>query len=48
MVKAHQLERKRRQFHSMGNLREGVGGTTVTGEMAPTLVLNFWEVFLGK
>nr|CAD2158793.1 unnamed protein product [Meloidogyne enterolobii] len=36
MVKAHQLERKRRQFHSMGNLREGGGGTTVTGEMAPT------------
>lgn len=37
MVKAHQLERKRRQFHSMGNLREGGdggGGGTVTTEMA--------------
>jgi len=48
MVKAHQLERKRRQFHSMGNLREGGGGTTVTGEMAPTLVLNFLGGFFEK
>lgn len=32
----------------MGNLREGGGGTTVTGEMAPTLVLNFLGGFFEK
>jgi hypothetical protein len=46
MVKAHQVERKRRQFHNIGNHREGAdgGGGTTTNikEMVSTLVFVFY------